>query len=428
MANYNLVTTGTFQPFTYNELMAPIQEIEKSYADTESTMTDLESKVSLIKNTLPEDSEEYRMANSFLNDLNKGIEDLQNNGVSSTTSRKMLALNRKYNTELLPVAQKTEMLKKAQDIRSQILAKDPTAIFVNDLPSINDINLGESIDNTVVPSESMIDSAYKNALSEVLSTYDGKNEFTRETSLKDKVLKTLGDNYNLDLNDSKYSQLRLQVNNAIDSGILKGVEDRKSNYLTTRNAGLQYETLLSKLRTQQAEEMLQPYVYNAKTRSYDKNPLIFNKDGSLTELGKSSYSKKPTSSSGSDFYILDEKGERYIINPRYLNEDGSYTDIGKAEAKKRGLIEDEKSEEIEVPKIRFSVDPENPTLDNPEEGFPAGIMRIDPNSETPIEPEHLNFIRKGYNMWYYPGDKKGRGKRYYYAHPSLVINPVDEEE
>ena len=174
MANYNLVTTGTFQPFTYNELVAPIQEIEKSYADTESTMTDLESKVSLIKNTLPENSEEYKMANSFLADLNKGIEDLQSNGVSSAISKEMLRLNRKYNTELLPVAQKTEMLKKARDIRSQILAKDPTATFVNDLPSIGDINLGESIDNTVVPSEAIIDSAYKNALSEVLSTYDGR--------------------------------------------------------------------------------------------------------------------------------------------------------------------------------------------------------------------------------------------------------------
>ena len=176
--------------------------------------------------------------------------------------------------------------------------------------------------------------------------------------------------------------------------------------------------------------MLQPYIYNAKTRSYDKNPLIFNEDGSLTELGKSSYSKKSTSNSGSDFYILDEKGERYIINPRYLNEDGSYTDIGRAEAKKRGLIKDEKSEEIEVPKIRFSVDPEDPTYDVIESGFPEDIklMRIDPNSETSVDPEHLKFTRKGYNMWYYPGDKKGKGKRYYYAHPSLTITPTETEE
>ena len=422
MANYNLVTNSTFQPFTYNELMAPIQEIEKQYSDAESSISELESKVSFIKDTLPEDSEEYKKATAFLNDLDSGINDLRTKGASNTLSRKLFDLSRQYNKELVPLAQKTEMLKKAQDIRSQILAKDPTTIFVNDLPSVSDIKLGESIDNTVVPSASMIEDAYKGALSYVTYIYNGKNNFTQSESVKDKVVQSLSKNYNIDLSDPKYTQLKLQIDNAVDSGILKGVEDRKSNYLTTSNAELQYETYLSKLHEQQAEEHTKPYIYNAETKTYEKNPLIFDpKTGKLTDLGNTLYNKEKTDSGLPSYYVIttDAKGNKEaVINPVYLDRSGNPTEYGKNIGRKQGYLKDGKEETTTpIQKGIFYVDTDKPNEIHPADNIPEGSILLDPSSY--ISSEHFDYIKPGYNTWYYPGSGWfNRGRGYYYTHPS----------
>ena len=290
MANYNLVTTSTFQPFTYNELMAPIQEIEKSYADTESSMTDLESKVSLIKNTLPEESKEYQMANSFLNDLNKGIEDLQNNGVSSTTSRKMLELNRKYNTELLPIAQKTEILKKAQDTRSQILVKDPSAIFISDLPSVSDINLGESIDNTVLPTEDLLKNVITETATNVYNVYDGSGTFDYSDINTENIKSDIGKAYGIDLDDPKYLRLKQEVDSAIDSSIITAVEARRKEHEALKTERLNRRVKSLELNAATLELGTQPFILNEEG-TIIPNPLIFDNKGNYTTAGTAIYEK-----------------------------------------------------------------------------------------------------------------------------------------
>ena len=345
MANYNLVTTSTFQPFTYNELMAPIQEVEKQYDAAETSMSELESKVSLIKDTLPENSEEYRKATSFLKDLDKGIEDLKSKGVSSTLSRKMFDLSRQYNRELVPLAQKSEMLKEAQKTRSQILAKDPTAIFVNDLPDIKDISIGENIDNTVVPTESILKNALNQVVNTVMGSYTGRGEFDINSINKNAILRGIEDSYNIDFNDPKYSTLKSQLESTITTGAystaLERMKTQQSNVdARTKEANLALKSLELKEATDQ--KLISDYTNRFIIKGYDNeknpiiepNPIIYNKDMSYTALGKSLYEK---SSSGKGAKEEEEEDKNaptnslgtkvMVVKPSQIEDPSSWGDL-----------------------------------------------------------------------------------------------------
>lgn len=130
MANYNLVTTGTFQPFTYNELMAPIQELEKQYAALESGFDTLHSQTLPIGSVLTDmDNIQKQQYENYINNISSLSEELATKGYSNDLARKLVKAKNDYITIISPIS--AAVKNRATQIEKQAAGreKDPTVQY-----------------------------------------------------------------------------------------------------------------------------------------------------------------------------------------------------------------------------------------------------------------------------------------------------------
>lgn len=105
MANYSLVLNTKFNPFSYQEMLAPVMAATQAHQALESEYGDLATKASVWERMANEqtDPEAYRMYKTYSEDLENMAEQLARTGLDPTSRRNMMGMKARYSSEILPI-------------------------------------------------------------------------------------------------------------------------------------------------------------------------------------------------------------------------------------------------------------------------------------------------------------------------------------
>lgn len=144
MANFNFVSGAKFRPFSYQEMLQPLQAYTNEYNTIQEGMGELSAKAGVFERLANEqtDPKTYAMYKQYSNDLAKQAESLAKQGLTPGSRQGLMEMKKRYSSEIVPIEaalSKREELTKAQ---REAIQRDPSLMF--------DVNYGMvSLDDLV---------------------------------------------------------------------------------------------------------------------------------------------------------------------------------------------------------------------------------------------------------------------------------------
>lgn len=144
MANFNFVSGAKFRPFSYQEMLQPLQAYTNEYNTIQEGMGELSTKAGVFEKLANEqtDPKTYAMYKQYSDDLAKQAESLAKQGLTPGSRQGLMEMKKRYSSEIVPIEaalSKREELTKAQ---REAIQRDPSLMF--------DVNYGMvSLDDLV---------------------------------------------------------------------------------------------------------------------------------------------------------------------------------------------------------------------------------------------------------------------------------------
>lgn len=136
MANYSLIANSTFQPFSYQELMAPVQRMGEYHAKIADEYDKLSSQADILEamgaNDRDKGSGSYNRYKAYSDRLRAEADNLYNFGLNSESRQRLSDLRRLYNTEIVPI--QNAWNKREEESKMQLTAsmQNPDLRFTRD--------------------------------------------------------------------------------------------------------------------------------------------------------------------------------------------------------------------------------------------------------------------------------------------------------
>lgn len=154
----SLVIGSKFRPFSYSEMLAPIEAATTEHRAIEEGLGEMSAKASMWDKLANQQSDPvaYAQYKTYADDLTKQADLLARQGLTPESRRGLLDMKRRYSNEITPIevaATKREELTKAQ---REAIQKDPSLMFNIDYgtASLDDlINNPNATYNTISGSE-----------------------------------------------------------------------------------------------------------------------------------------------------------------------------------------------------------------------------------------------------------------------------------
>lgn len=149
-----LVINSKFRPFSYDELIKPLLQYKEAYDKAEADYSNLVAQTEQWKDIAnqTQNPEAYAMYSKYANDLNNIVDDFSK-GKTLQNSSQLLAMKRRYASEILPIARASEAMKEANNLR---VKSGPDAIFeVGEYNSLDQFLHGKTANNRAVSRESL---------------------------------------------------------------------------------------------------------------------------------------------------------------------------------------------------------------------------------------------------------------------------------
>lgn len=133
--NFSYIIDSSFTPFTMQEMLVPFTAYKDAYEKMEENYLDLSDKADKFKylsETLPEGSKARGIYEGYANDLKTQADDLAKNGLGMGNRRALNSLKRRYSGEIGRLVEADAALKKEQELRRQMNAKDASMLYADD--------------------------------------------------------------------------------------------------------------------------------------------------------------------------------------------------------------------------------------------------------------------------------------------------------
>ena len=125
MPNYSLVANSTFQPFTYQELMMPIERQNQYFEKLAEEYDKMSSQADVLEamgsSDLDKNSGTYNRYKAYSDNLRKERDNLYANGLNMDSRQRLSDLRRMYNTEIVPIQNAWQ--KREQEAQMQMKAR-----------------------------------------------------------------------------------------------------------------------------------------------------------------------------------------------------------------------------------------------------------------------------------------------------------------
>lgn len=139
MANYNLVSTAKFQPFSFERYLQPYQIYGQAYKEAEDTFGELTAKAGVWENLANEqvDKDTYQMYKTYANDLEAQAAQLAIEGLTPTIRKNLIGMKSRYSKEIVPIEHAYTARQKHIEEQRQARLKDPTLMFNRNASTIS---------------------------------------------------------------------------------------------------------------------------------------------------------------------------------------------------------------------------------------------------------------------------------------------------
>ena len=140
-----LVIDSKFRPFSYDELIKPLMQYKEAYDKVEADYSNLAAQTEQWKDIAnqTQSPEAYAMYSKYADDLNNIVDDFSK-GMTLQNRSKLLAMKRRYASDIKPIENAANRRKELADEQRRIDAQDPTRLWQR---RASDMSLDEFIHN-----------------------------------------------------------------------------------------------------------------------------------------------------------------------------------------------------------------------------------------------------------------------------------------
>lgn len=134
MANYNLVVNSTFQPFSFERYLQPLQIYGQSYKELENQYAALSEQSALLASqaNAQTDPNAYNTYKKYSDDLAAKADALIKSGLNTNSRSSLLNLRSRYNKEITPINQAITKRAKDAEVQQQARLNNSSLMFSRD--------------------------------------------------------------------------------------------------------------------------------------------------------------------------------------------------------------------------------------------------------------------------------------------------------
>ena len=189
MADYSLVVNSSFKPFTYDELIKPLQQETEEHNKLEDAYADLATKADVWEKLANSqiDSDAYSMYKSYSDALRNEVDKLEATGLNPMSRQAMLNMRSRYSREITPIETAYARRQALADEQRKLSAQDNSLRFERDAAntSLNDFinnpswNYGRSVSGERI--KAAVSSAAANIAKEARDSEGGRGKLKKMT-------------------------------------------------------------------------------------------------------------------------------------------------------------------------------------------------------------------------------------------------------
>ena len=146
MANYDLVVSSNFQPFSFERYIQPYQLYAEAYEKRQEAYDKLAEDSSKWGEQLDPSSQAYDMWKSFQDELDQATTSLQREGLTAKNRPMFSNVRKSYGNKIKAIEEADKRMQAQAALRQQMQAKDNSIEYKNDL-KIADFLHGKSGNN-----------------------------------------------------------------------------------------------------------------------------------------------------------------------------------------------------------------------------------------------------------------------------------------
>lgn len=130
MANY-IVSGSKFRPFSYAEMLQPVQSATVAHQELENQYGELATKASVWEEMANEQTDPYayKMYKTYANDLEEQASQLAREGLNAASRQNMLKMKQRYSRDIVPIEQAYKRRQELIDEQRKLLSQDNTLMF-----------------------------------------------------------------------------------------------------------------------------------------------------------------------------------------------------------------------------------------------------------------------------------------------------------
>lgn len=130
MANY-IVSGSKFRPFSYAEMLQPVQSATVAHQELENQYGELATKASVWEEMANEQTDPYayKMYKTYANDLEEQVGQLAREGLNAASRKDMFNMRARYSKEITPIEQAYTARQKQAEEQQKALLQDPTLML-----------------------------------------------------------------------------------------------------------------------------------------------------------------------------------------------------------------------------------------------------------------------------------------------------------
>ena len=153
MANFSFVSGAKFRPFSYQEMLQPLQAYTQEYNTIQEGMGELGTKADVFERMANEqtDPQAYAIYKQYSNDLAAQAGSLAKQGLTPASRQGLIDMKRRYSSEIVPIEQAYKRRQELVDEQRKLQAQDSTLLF--DRPA-STLSLDELIANPALSPQS----------------------------------------------------------------------------------------------------------------------------------------------------------------------------------------------------------------------------------------------------------------------------------
>lgn len=129
-ANY-IVINSKFKPFSYAEMLQPVQMATLAHQEVENEYAELVTKANVWDGMANEQTDPYayKMYKTYSNDLEEQASQLAREGLTPASRQNMLRMKQRYSSDIIPIEQAYKRRQELVDEQRKLLTQDNTLMF-----------------------------------------------------------------------------------------------------------------------------------------------------------------------------------------------------------------------------------------------------------------------------------------------------------